>query len=72
MLLDRLPELGGTVACPNDSGARDIVALTYTNHASATVDAHLGGCGAVTNGWFGRISTANLRSALAARIGASA
>jgi hypothetical protein len=69
-LLSKLPTLYGTVACPDDTGARDIVLLTYAHQASVTVDVGLSGCGLVTNGWFSRVATPALDSALSARVGA--
>lgn len=68
-LLSKLPALHGTVACPADNGARDLVVLTYTHQASAMIEVGLSGCGLVTNGWFSRVATHDLDSALAARVG---
>lgn len=69
-LLSKLPAFYGTFACPEDTGARDIVLLTYAHQASVTVDVGLSGCGLVTNGWFSRMATPALDSALSARVGA--
>ena len=69
-LLTKLPVGHGTTACYNDDGARDVIVLTYAHQAAATVSADLSGCGGVTNGWFGRVSTTDLTSALSARVGA--
>lgn len=68
-LIDKLHAARGAVACPYDSGARDVLVFTYPGAAEAEVEVHLSGCTTVTNGHMAAVASPELLSMLAAAVG---
>lgn len=64
-MLDKLPDFKGAVACPMDTGARDVLAFTYKHGGVADVEVGLSGCRVATNGQAARWASARLLDTLA-------
>lgn len=70
-LLDKLSVARGVVACPSDSGARDVVVFTYAGKPDAEVQIGLSGCQTVTNGHMSATATPSLANLLATTLGSA-